>query len=96
VPRPVRRAVECSQPIQSATPRALDFMAKHGINGLQRGVTTEGGAMHRVVLAWQEAHARIGQQLELGECLCFGRPLLPRPWSRAGHSRGRQILRREP
>ena len=28
--------------------------------------------MHRVVLAWQEAHARIGKHLELGERLCFG------------------------
>jgi alkanesulfonate monooxygenase SsuD/methylene tetrahydromethanopterin reductase-like flavin-dependent oxidoreductase (luciferase family) len=28
--------------------------------------------MHRVVLAWQEAHARIGQALELGERMCFG------------------------
>jgi len=28
--------------------------------------------MHRVVMAWQEAHARAGQQLELGERLCFG------------------------
>jgi alkanesulfonate monooxygenase SsuD/methylene tetrahydromethanopterin reductase-like flavin-dependent oxidoreductase (luciferase family) len=72
VPRPVRRPVECWQPIQSATPRALDFMAKHGIKGLQGGGSAEGGAMHRVVLAWQEAHARIGQQLELGERLCFG------------------------
>jgi len=72
VPRPVRRPVECWQPIQSATPRALDFMAKHGIQGLQGGGSAEGGAMHRVVLAWQEAHARIGQYLELGERLCFG------------------------
>src|SRR6202035_1808257 len=32
----------------------------------------EGGAMHRVVLGWQEAHARRGQHLELGERLCFG------------------------
>jgi alkanesulfonate monooxygenase SsuD/methylene tetrahydromethanopterin reductase-like flavin-dependent oxidoreductase (luciferase family) len=72
VPRPLRRPVECWQPIQSATPRALDFMAKHGIRGLQGGGSAEGGAMHRVVLAWQEAHARIGQQLELGERMCFG------------------------
>jgi len=72
VPRPVRRPVECWQPIQSATPRALDFMAKHGIQGLQGGGSAEGGAMHRVVVAWQEAHARIGQHLELGERLCFG------------------------
>jgi alkanesulfonate monooxygenase SsuD/methylene tetrahydromethanopterin reductase-like flavin-dependent oxidoreductase (luciferase family) len=28
--------------------------------------------MHRVVLAWQEAHARIGHELELGERMCFG------------------------
>ena len=28
--------------------------------------------MHRVVLDWQAAHARIGQQLEMGERLCFG------------------------
>src|SRR5258708_14621572 len=72
VPRPMRRPVECWQPIQSATPRALDFMAKHGIQGLQGGGSAEGGAMHKVVLAWQEAHARIGQHLELGERLCFG------------------------
>jgi alkanesulfonate monooxygenase SsuD/methylene tetrahydromethanopterin reductase-like flavin-dependent oxidoreductase (luciferase family) len=72
VPRPVQRPVECWQPIQSATPRALDFMAKHGIQGLQGGGSAEGGAMHRVVLAWQEAHARIGKYLELGERLCFG------------------------
>jgi len=72
VPRPLRRPVECWQPIQSATPRALDFMAKHGIQGLQGGGSAEGGAMQRVVVAWQEAHARIGQHLELGERLCFG------------------------
>src|SRR5205823_2870664 len=72
VPRPVRRPVECWQPIQSASPRALDFMAKHGIQGLQGGGSAEGGAMHRVVVAWQEAHERIGQHLELGERLCFG------------------------
>jgi alkanesulfonate monooxygenase SsuD/methylene tetrahydromethanopterin reductase-like flavin-dependent oxidoreductase (luciferase family) len=28
--------------------------------------------MHRVVLAWQEAHARLGRHLELGAGLCFG------------------------
>jgi alkanesulfonate monooxygenase SsuD/methylene tetrahydromethanopterin reductase-like flavin-dependent oxidoreductase (luciferase family) len=47
-------------------------MAKHGIQGLQGGGSAEGGAMHRVVVAWQEAHERIGQHLELGERLCFG------------------------
>jgi alkanesulfonate monooxygenase SsuD/methylene tetrahydromethanopterin reductase-like flavin-dependent oxidoreductase (luciferase family) len=72
VPRPLRRPVECWQPIQGGTPRALDFMAKHGIQGVVGGGSAEGGAMHKVVLGWQEAHARLGQQLELGERLSFG------------------------
>ena len=28
--------------------------------------------MHKVVIDWQAAHARIGRHLELGERLCFG------------------------
>jgi alkanesulfonate monooxygenase SsuD/methylene tetrahydromethanopterin reductase-like flavin-dependent oxidoreductase (luciferase family) len=72
VPRPLRRPVECWQPIQGGSERALDFMAKHGIQGLVGGGSAEGGAMHSVVLKWQEAHARIGKHLELGERMCFG------------------------
>src|SRR6266446_5196234 len=72
VPRPLRLPVECWQPIQGGTARALDFMAKHGIRGLIGGGSAEGGAMHKVVMAWQEAHARRGQHLEMGERLCFG------------------------
>jgi alkanesulfonate monooxygenase SsuD/methylene tetrahydromethanopterin reductase-like flavin-dependent oxidoreductase (luciferase family) len=72
VPRPLRRPVECWQPIQGGSERALDFMAKHGIQGLVGGGSAEGGAMHSVVLKWQEAHAKIGKQLELGERMCFG------------------------
>ena len=72
VPRPLRRPVECWQPIQGGTARAMDFMAKHGIKGLIGGGSAEGGAMHRVVLGWQEAHERRGIRLELGERLCFG------------------------
>jgi alkanesulfonate monooxygenase SsuD/methylene tetrahydromethanopterin reductase-like flavin-dependent oxidoreductase (luciferase family) len=72
VPRPLRLPVECWQPIQGGTARAMDFMAKHGIRGLIGGGSAEGGAMHKVVLGWQEAHARRGQHLELGERLCFG------------------------
>jgi alkanesulfonate monooxygenase SsuD/methylene tetrahydromethanopterin reductase-like flavin-dependent oxidoreductase (luciferase family) len=72
VPRPLRLPVECWQPIQGGSERALDFMAKHGIHGLIGGGSAEGGAMHKVVLDWQAAHARIGKQLELGERLCFG------------------------
>jgi alkanesulfonate monooxygenase SsuD/methylene tetrahydromethanopterin reductase-like flavin-dependent oxidoreductase (luciferase family) len=72
VPRPLRLPVECWQPIQGGSQRALDFMAKHGIQGLIGGGSAEGGAMHKVVLDWQQAHARIGKHLELGERLCFG------------------------
>jgi alkanesulfonate monooxygenase SsuD/methylene tetrahydromethanopterin reductase-like flavin-dependent oxidoreductase (luciferase family) len=72
VPRPLQLPVDCWQPIQGGSERALDFMAKHGIQGLIGGGSAEGGAMHRTVLAWQEAHARIGKHLELGERLCFG------------------------
>src|SRR5499427_2385346 len=72
VPRPLRLPVECWQPIQSGSARALEFMAKHGIQGMVGGGSAEGGAMHKVVLAWQEAHARLGKHIELGERLCFG------------------------
>lgn len=72
VPRPLRLPVECWQPIQGGTQRALEFMAKQGIQGVVGGGSAEGGAMHNVVLAWQQAHARLGKHLELGERLCFG------------------------
>lgn len=72
VPRPERLPVECWQPVQGGSERALAFMARHGIQGMVGGGSAEGGAMHSVVLKWQEAHARIGRPLELGERLCFG------------------------
>jgi alkanesulfonate monooxygenase SsuD/methylene tetrahydromethanopterin reductase-like flavin-dependent oxidoreductase (luciferase family) len=72
VPRPLRRPVECWQPIQGGSERALDFMARMGIRGLVGGGSAEGGAMHSVVLKWQEAHKKIGIDLDLGERMCFG------------------------
>jgi alkanesulfonate monooxygenase SsuD/methylene tetrahydromethanopterin reductase-like flavin-dependent oxidoreductase (luciferase family) len=72
VPRPRRPPVEYWQPIQGGSERALDFMAKHGIQGLVGGGSAEGGAMHSVVLKWQEAHKRLGIDIELGERMCFG------------------------
>jgi alkanesulfonate monooxygenase SsuD/methylene tetrahydromethanopterin reductase-like flavin-dependent oxidoreductase (luciferase family) len=72
VPRPLRLPVECWQPIQGGSARALEFMAKHGIRGLVGGGSAEGGAMHNVVMGWQEAHAKRGIQLEPGERLAFG------------------------
>jgi alkanesulfonate monooxygenase SsuD/methylene tetrahydromethanopterin reductase-like flavin-dependent oxidoreductase (luciferase family) len=72
VPRPLRRPVECWQPIQGGSARALEFMAKHDMRGMVGGGSAEGGAMHKVVLDWQAAHARLGKAIELGERLCFG------------------------
>lgn len=72
VPRPIRLPVECWQPIQSATPRGLDFMAKHSIKGIIGGGVAEGGAMHQVVAAFRDAYARTGVDLKLGENLSFG------------------------
>ena len=72
VPRPVNLPVECWQPIQSATPRGLDFMARHGIKGVIGGGVAEGGAMNRVIEAYRDANARAGRDLELGENLSIG------------------------
>src|SRR5437773_689626 len=71
VPRPVH-PVECWQPIQSATPRGLDFMARHGIKGLIGGGVAEGGAMRGVIEAYRDAYRRAGRETQLGEGLCIG------------------------
>ena len=60
VPRPVNRPVECWQPIQGGTQRALDFMAKHGIKGTIGGGVAEGGAMRMVVESYRDALQRAG------------------------------------
>jgi alkanesulfonate monooxygenase SsuD/methylene tetrahydromethanopterin reductase-like flavin-dependent oxidoreductase (luciferase family) len=72
VPRPLRRPVECWQPIQSATQRGLDFMAKHHIRGTIGGGVAEGGALDNVVQAYRDALRRAGRDAELGEDLCIG------------------------
>jgi alkanesulfonate monooxygenase SsuD/methylene tetrahydromethanopterin reductase-like flavin-dependent oxidoreductase (luciferase family) len=71
VPRPVH-PVECWQPIQSATARGLDFMARHGIKGLIGGGVAEGGAMRGVMEAYRDACRRAGRETQLGEGLCIG------------------------
>ncbi|HEY7579255.1 MAG TPA: LLM class flavin-dependent oxidoreductase [Acetobacteraceae bacterium] len=72
VPRPVRLPVECWQPIQGGTQRALDFMAKHGINGVIGGGSAEGGAVHKSMVDFQAAYARAGKHIELGERMALG------------------------
>jgi alkanesulfonate monooxygenase SsuD/methylene tetrahydromethanopterin reductase-like flavin-dependent oxidoreductase (luciferase family) len=72
VPQPLRRPVQCWQPIVSASPRGLDFMARHGIQGMIGGGAAGGGAASKTVTAWQEALARHGRQTELGADLVIG------------------------
>ena len=61
VPRPRNLPVECWQPIQGGTQRALDFMAKHGIKGMIGGGVAEGGAMDDTMREYQAALARTGR-----------------------------------
>jgi alkanesulfonate monooxygenase SsuD/methylene tetrahydromethanopterin reductase-like flavin-dependent oxidoreductase (luciferase family) len=72
VPRPLRRPVECWQPIQSGSDRAFDFMAKHGICGVIGGGSAEGGAVDRHMVAFRDAYARAGREIALGERLALG------------------------
>ena len=72
VPRPARLPVECWQPIQGGSERALNFMAKHGIKGVIGGGSAEGGAVHKSMVDFQAAYARHGQHIELGERMALG------------------------
>jgi alkanesulfonate monooxygenase SsuD/methylene tetrahydromethanopterin reductase-like flavin-dependent oxidoreductase (luciferase family) len=72
VPRPMNLPVECWQPIQGGTERALDFMAKHGIKGTIGGGVAEGGAMDSVVLGYRDALARTGRETLPGTDLNIG------------------------
>src|SRR5579864_8114442 len=72
VPQPVTKPVQCWQPIVSASPRGLDFMARYGIKGMIGGGAAGGGAASKTVVAWQEALARHGRQTRLGEDLVVG------------------------
>ena len=70
VPRPVNLPVECWQPVVSANPRGLDFMVRHGIKG-----AVGGGAATMAegpIQGYQDAAARAGMDLALGENLTIG------------------------
>ncbi|HCG91372.1 MAG TPA: hypothetical protein DEZ08_06000 [Dehalococcoidia bacterium] len=72
VPRPKSLPIECWQPIQSGSERALNFMAKHNINGVIGGGSAEGGAMNEIIEKFQEAYQKTGQNIALGEKLSIG------------------------
>jgi alkanesulfonate monooxygenase SsuD/methylene tetrahydromethanopterin reductase-like flavin-dependent oxidoreductase (luciferase family) len=73
VPRPKTLPVECWQPIQGGTGRALEFMAKMGIKGVIGGGSSEGGAMDGIMHGYRDALWRNGKpDAELGEDLAVG------------------------
>ncbi|MCH7996886.1 MAG: LLM class flavin-dependent oxidoreductase [Chloroflexi bacterium] len=72
VPRPLHLPVECWQPIVSASPRGMNFMAKHGIKGVIGGGVAQGGASDTVVKAWRDTLAAHGRETELGGDLLMG------------------------
>ena len=72
VPRPRNLPVETWQPMVSASQRAMDFMAKHGIKGIIGGGAAAGGAQDQVVRQWRETLAKSGRETELGADLAIG------------------------
>ena len=70
VPRPLRRPVECWQPIVSATQRGLDFMVKHGIKGIVGGGSAT--MAEAPIVAYRDAAQRAGLDWQLGENLAIG------------------------
>ena len=73
VPRPRHLPVECWQPIQGGSTRALEFMAKYGIQGMVGGGSAEGGIAQKLVENWITAHKKVANlDLIPGERLAIG------------------------
>ena len=73
VPRPTRLPVECWQPIQGGSTRALEFMAKYNIQGMVGGGSAEGGIATKLVNDWIAAHKKVRNvDLIPGERLAIG------------------------
>ena len=72
VPRPLNMPVECWQPVVSASPRGLDFMARHGIKALISGGWSAAGVNADAVTAWRDALARNGRETEPGGDMAAG------------------------
>lgn len=72
VPQPRTRPIEIWQPIVSASQRGLDFMVKHGINGVVGGGAASTLLANSVVEGWRDALARHGIETELGGRLIIG------------------------
>ncbi|MCI0901526.1 MAG: LLM class flavin-dependent oxidoreductase, partial [Chloroflexi bacterium] len=70
VPRPVTQPVEIWQPLVSANPRGIDFMAKMGINPLI--ANNPDAALDEKLKMLQSARAKYGKETVLGENVALG------------------------
>ena len=91
VPRPKHQPVECWQPMVSSSDRALDFMAKHDIQGIMGGGAVTGGASDDVVTRWTEALRRHGREVEPGGRLVLGLADVHRGLGEGGHRAGSEV-----
>ena len=70
VPRPLRQPVDIWQPLVSGNPKGVDFMARIGIKAMV--ANTPEPARHERLTMYQEAAAKYGRELALGEDIASG------------------------
>jgi len=70
VPRPITQPVEIWQPLVSANPRGIDFLAKMGIKPLI--ANNPPAALEEKLVMLQSARAKYGKETELGEDMALG------------------------
>ena len=70
VHRPLSTPVDIWQPLVSGNPKGIDFMAKHNIKALV--ATTPKDALEERLTMYQDAYARHGKTIELGENIALG------------------------
>ena len=91
VPRPLRRPVECWQPVVSAGARGLDFMMKHRIKGLIGGGAAT--MAEKSIYAYQEAAAARRARLQARRGSEPRHLLPPGRLARARHPRDHAVVR---
>ena len=92
VPRPKYQPVEVWQPMVSSSPRALEFMAKHDIQGIMGGGAVTGGTNDDVITRWTEAVNRHGHNVEPGGRLVIGLPTFIADSEKEAIEQGRKYL----
>ena len=92
VPRPKYQPVETWQPMVSSSPRAMDFMAKHDIQGIIGGGAVTGGASDDVIMRWTETLREHGREVEPGGRLVIGLPTFIADSEEQAIEQGRKYL----